>query len=179
MRKKAGPQFLEKPLRETGQFRRLGLAVTSGHHYLTGPNGLNDLKLTKHHRDSIKLACGAREHCNHGGRTHIDGFSSEMLNDLKGGGALITVSENLHEEHFTDDGIGSGVLEAMDYIDELVDLLDDLVQSVGMTRDVDGHPGKGARTTLGNDQRIDVVGATGENLTNAHEDSRTIVDEDR
>lgn len=130
------------------------------HDDLAGADGLDDFALAEHDGDGVELAGGSGEHGDHGAWAHVDGFSCEVFDDLEGGIALVVASEDLHEKHLADHGIGGGVLETVNDVDELVDLFDDLVKTVGVARNIDGHSRESAGAAFGDHKRVDVIRAS-------------------
>ena len=157
---------------------RLGGLFPTSHHDLAGADGLDDLVLGEHGDGGVDFRAVAGDHDDHGSGREIDGLAAEMLGDLERAGAVFRGAEDLDEHHFLGDGIMAGVLEAMDYIDQFSDLLDDLLKAGGVAGDADRHPGKGRVAALGDDEGIDIERAAGEYLADAHEDARLVLDED-
>ena len=63
----------------------------------------------------------------------------------------------------------------MNHVDKLVHLLDDLFESLGISRDVDGHSREGPGAALGDHERIYIISSPREDLANTHQDSWAIV----
>jgi len=115
----------------------------------------------------------------HRRRSQIDGLAAEVLGDLKGLGAFVWGALQLHEAELPGDGVVGGVLEAMNHVDQLGDLLDDLLEAIRVAADANGHPRVARIAAAGDDEGIDVESAPGEDLADPHEDAGLIVDEDR
>lgn len=158
--------------------RRLCRLLAACHDDLAGADGLDDLVLGEHGDGGIDLRALTGDHHDHGSGREIDGLATEVLGDLERAGAVVRRAQNLDEHHFLGDGILAGMLEAMDYIDQFSDLLDDLLKAGGVAGDTDRHPGKGRVAALGDDEGIDIESAAGEYLADAHEDARLVLDED-
>jgi hypothetical protein len=84
----------------------------------------------------------------------------------------------LDEDHFLSDGVAVGVLDAVDDVDELVHLHDDLVQAFGMAADADGHAAEARIARLGDDEGLDVEPATAEHGADAAKDAGLVVHHD-
>lgn len=157
----------------------LGRLFATRHHNLAGADGLNDFVLREHRNRGINFRAIASDHHYHRIRCEVHGFSAEMLSDLQCGGAAFIGAKNFDQDHFLGDRIVAGVFEAMNYIDQFSDLLDDLVKTRRVAGDADGHSRKGRIAALRNDEGIDVETAAREDLTDPHEHARSVVHEDR
>ena len=101
-----------------------------------------------------------------------------MLDDLQDLGALGRAGGDFDEDEFFGNGVTIGVLDAMNDVDELIHLHDDLVQAFWMTADANGHAAEAWITSLGDDQRLNVKSATAEDSADAAEDARLVVHHD-
>lgn len=169
---------LESCCRATSLGKSLGGLFTTSHDHLTSAHGLDDLVLREHGDCGINLWAVAIDHYHHRGRCEINGFATEVLGDLKRGRAVVLIAKKLDQNHFLGDGIVAGVLKAMDHIDQLIDLLDDLIETGGISGDTDGHARKRWVATLGNDQGIDIETTARKHLADSHQDTRLVVPKD-
>ncbi len=122
-----------------GCSRRL---LAAGHDDLPGAHGLDDFKLGEHRNRGIDLRGIPRDEGDHRGGGEINGFAAEVLDDLQGLGALLIAGEDLDHDELLDHGILGIVLGAVDHIDEFIHLHDDLLESLGIAGDADGHTGE-------------------------------------
>lgn len=124
----------------------------AGHDDLAGADGLDDVELREHRDGGVDLRAIAVDHDDHRGRCEVDGFAGEVFGDLQGHRAFLGRALDLDEHHFLGDRIGGGVLEAMDHIDELADLHDDLAEALRVAGDADGHAREVRVASFGNDE---------------------------
>ena len=113
----------------------------------------------------------------HRGGSEIDGFAAEVLDDLQRLGPLGVVGEELHHDQLFHDGVLAVVLGAMDHVDELADLHDDLRKPLRITGNADGHAGEIRVAAFGDDERVDVEATAGEDLADPHQDAGLVADE--
>ena len=156
----------------------LGGLFAARHHDLARADGFDDFVLREHRDGGIDFRAIAGDHHDHRIRCEVHGFSAEVLGDLQRGGTAFIGAKNFDQDHFFRHRIIAGVLEAMNHVDQFSDLLDDLVESCGVTGNADGHARKGRVTALRNDEGIDVETTAREDLTNPHEHARSVVHED-
>ena len=109
-------------------------------------------------------------------RVEIHGLAVEVLDDLENLGAVPGRYVQFHQHHFLDDRILVRVLEAMDHVDELVALHDDLVQSLGMAADAHGHARVARVAALGDDERVNIEPAPAEHGADAAQDAGLVGD---
>jgi len=115
-----------------------GLFPTS-HHYFARADGFDDVVLGKHADCGFDFWAIAGDHYDHRGRGEIDGFAVEVLDDLQCARAFFCAAEDLDEDELFGDGVVTGVLKAMNDIDELAYLHDDLLKPGGISGDADRH----------------------------------------
>lgn len=144
---------------ECGKKFGLSCQFTPSHDDFPGADRLDDLELGEHGEGGVDLDSVAGDHDDHRNRGEIDGFPGEVFADLKSLGAVVRGALQLDHHQFLGNGIVAGVLEAVDDVDELADLLDDLVESGGIAGDADGHAREAAAAALGDDERVDIEGA--------------------
>lgn len=154
-----------------------GGLFTTGHHYFTSADCFDDVELRKHSNGSIRFGAFARDHDDHAGRCQVDGFAIEVFADLQQLRAVLWSAGDLNHQQFPHHRVIAGVLVAVNDIDELVHLFDDLLKTIGVADDANGHARKASITTLRNDQAIDVKAASCEHLADAHQHAGAIVDE--
>lgn len=116
-----------------------GRLFAAGHDDLAGADGFDDVELREHVDRGVHFQAVAVDHDDHRSWCQIDGFPGEMLGDLQGHRALFGRALNLDKHHFLGHRVVRGVLEAMDDVDELVDLHDDLRETFRITGNADGH----------------------------------------
>ena len=172
------PENFRHGLKNSKNVLKSGRLLAAGHDDLAGADRFDDLELREHRDGGIDLGGVSGNEGDHRCRGEIDGFSAEMLDDLERLGALFVAGEEFDEDQFLDHGVLGVVLGAMDDVDELADLHDDLAEAFRITGDADGHAGEIRIAAFGDDEGIDVEGAAREDLANAHEHSGLVIHED-
>jgi len=127
---------------------------------------------------SVKLVGVASDQCNEAVFLQVNGLAIVMLDDLQDLGPFGGAGSDFDEDKFFGNGVTIGVLDAMNDVDELIHLHDDLVQAFWMTADANGHAAEAWIASLGDYQRLNVKAATAEDSTDAAEDTRLVVHHD-
>lgn len=134
----------------------LSRLFSSGHHNFTSSHSFDDFERVHHGDCGINFGAVALKHRDHGFGGEVEGFSSEVIDDLQGLRAFVGIEDKLDEEHLLDDGVLGAVLEAVNDIDELVHLFNDLLEPLRVPRDAERHARELAATTLRDYQRINI-----------------------
>ena len=152
--------------------------LAPGHDDLAGADGFDDLELREHRDRGVHFEAVAGDQDDHRDGGEIHGLAAEMLGDLECLGAVLRRALDLDQDHFLGHRVVRGVLEAVDDVDQLGDLLDDLVEALRVAADADGHAREVRVAAFGDDQRVDVEAAAGEHLADPHQHARLVVHED-
>ena len=157
---------------------KLGRLQAAGHDDFTGADGFHDVELAEQADGGIELVGVSSDESDEAVFLQIDGLTVVMLDDLQDLGALCGTGGDFDEDEFFGNGVTIGVLDAMNDVDELIHLHDDLVQAFWMTADANGHAAEAWITSLGDDQRLNVKSATAKDSADAAEDTRLVVHHD-
>jgi hypothetical protein len=114
----------------------------AGHDDFAGADGFDDFELGEHADGGVDLGGVSGDEGDHGGGREIHGLATEVLDDLQGRSLLGFICEKFHHDEFLDDGVFIRVLGAVDDVDELADLHDDLRETFRISGNADGHAGE-------------------------------------
>lgn len=158
---------------------RSGGLFAPRHHHFTGSHGFDDVELGKHRDRGVSFITLSRDHNNDAGRGEVDRFAIEVFTNLKNLRAIRGSAGDFDHQQFANHRVITGVFETMDHINQFVHLFDDLLESVRIAYNADGHARKASVATLGHDEAVDVESATCKDLANAHQYAGAVVDKYR
>jgi hypothetical protein len=153
----------------------LGRLEAAGHDDFTGADGFHDVEFAEQADGGVELIGVTSDEGDEAVFLEIDGLAVVMLDDLQDLGALHVACGDFDQDEFFGDGVAVSVFGAVDDVDKLIHLHDDLVQAFWMTADADGHAAESWITCLGDDEGLDVEATTAEHGADTTENAGLVV----